>query len=297
MNSKTVDIIMEIVEQEENDTPEIKIKDKEKLTISEIHEIEDIHWYYKYRNKMLKKLLSMNINGNKNKIANIGFGTGTLSKYVEKFGDVTHLDISPENILFARENFNINPLYCELPWILPLDDYSYDYIIMLNIIELIDNDFWTLDNLNRKLKPNGKLIISTLSNPALYCLNDKVYGVKRRYNKGDFVKMLKDTGFKVKYFTYYETFPCLERSFKILKDKLFEEETVYLSYIPENNDKIYSVARVDLDTINTKKSFPIGNQMFFVCSKMNSKEKNMYINGKEKEDGIVKKILSKLQNK
>ena len=30
---------------------------------------------------------------------------------------------------------------------------------------------------------------------------------------------------------------------------------------------------------------------------MNSKEKNMYINGKEKEDGIVKKILSKLQNK
>ena len=288
--SESKDLIMSIID---GDIQDIKVEKEDindrKLTIKEIYEIENEHWFYKYRNAMLKRMLKMHIKGEDLKIANIGVLTGTLAKYIESFGEITHIDSNISHIKFVQSEHNLNVEYGELPWMIPLEDHSMDYIIMLNYLEYLDNDFWSLDNINKKLKKSGKLILSTLANKNLYGLNDEVYGVKRRYTKANLTKMLKENGFNIDYFTYYESFSSLKQSLKLLKDKLFEEEEIYLNKVPVNNDEIYTLSKIDLDTIKDKPLLH-GNQMFFVCSKMSESEQEDFL--KKDNNSFLKKLIN-----
>ena len=109
--SESKDLIMSIID---GDIQDIKVEKEDindrKLTIKEIYEIENEHWFYKYRNAMLKRMLKMHIKGEDLKIANIGYLQEPL-KYIESFGEITHIDSNISHIKFVQSEHNLNVEY------------------------------------------------------------------------------------------------------------------------------------------------------------------------------------------
>ena len=100
------DILMSILDGEETEITLKSINPLEKMDIYQMQYIEDKHWYFRYKNKVLKGLLEKYIVGENLDILDIGVGTGTISKELDKLGKTIHIDNSDSIISFNKK---VNP--------------------------------------------------------------------------------------------------------------------------------------------------------------------------------------------
>ncbi|MBU0579714.1 MAG: class I SAM-dependent methyltransferase, partial [Candidatus Margulisbacteria bacterium] len=97
------------------------------------------------------------------KILELGGGNGFFAEYLTNNfqADVTVVELSDNNIqALAKKNIK----YCQADLEkaeLPFAENSFDCIIMLEVIEHLFNHYGALKEIQRLLKPSGKLIIST----------------------------------------------------------------------------------------------------------------------------------------
>ena len=224
--------------------------------------------YFKYRIKAHKKIIKNFVKGEDIDILDIGVGTGTLSKFLEKKGNCVHVDMLDEVIDF---NSDLEIIKGFFPWGIDLPDKKYDYILLFNFLEYNDTPRWILEIAKSKLKPNGKIIITTQAGQDL-TVNDKFYGIKRRYKMEEVQKMMNDLGLKEVYGSYFEGH-SLQVQVKDALNKMFDEATVYWNKIPQNNDEIYNYL-LDKDLYYLcKQKLTQGNQIVFVAEIMTEKEK------------------------
>ena len=101
-------------------------------------------------------------------VVDIPAGTGLISKEFAKRGaKVLALDLYPEKI--AAEG--VEKIFADMNDDLPLEDNSVDIVLCQEGIEHIHNQFGLLKELNRKLKTDGLLLITT---PSLSHLRSRV---------------------------------------------------------------------------------------------------------------------------
>ena len=265
-------LLDDIINEGIDDGFEKRITEKEKLTIKQQKDFEEKHWFFKYRIDVLKKMIKGYIPTSENKneidILDIGIGTGTLSKELENYGNVVHIECN-ENII----NFNpdIECIKGVFPWGLKLPDKKFDVVVLFNLIEYMDNISWILYITKNLLKPNGRILISTLNGKEL-SKNDKLYEVKRRYSLDDFKKMCKEGNLKIYYSTCFENL-SMKDQLKSSLNKLLAENEIYLNFIPENNDEIYKDLKSrELPTLGVSNKNTSGNQIFLVLKGMTKEE-------------------------
>ena len=140
------------------------------------------------------------------------------------------------------------------------------------------------------LKPNGKIILSTLINPSLYGKNDKLYGVKRRYNPQDIKDLIFKTGLKEDFTTFFENPPLMQQLSKTT-DNMLNEDDVYFNYIAKDNNINYAHYSKEVKPA-TKGHIKSGNQIFFVLSIMDEAQRKEILN-KIKEDNQKEKFIDK----
>jgi ubiquinone/menaquinone biosynthesis C-methylase UbiE len=90
-----------------------------------------------------------------------GYGTLTLSETANK---ITGVDISQEVIDYCDKKYKKYNLSFEMilpDTLLPFGDGMFDVIVSFQVIEHVNNVSYYLYELNRNLKDNGKLIITT----------------------------------------------------------------------------------------------------------------------------------------
>lgn len=93
-------------------------------------------------------------------VVDIPAGHGQVSSPLQQQGAIIKaLDIYPEKI----QGEGIEKIYADMNHRLPLADNSVDYILCLEGIEHIHNQYGLLVELNRILKPGGSLILTTPS--------------------------------------------------------------------------------------------------------------------------------------
>lgn len=293
------DLLLSIIESEvEEENEKLKISKNDRLTLEQIKHFEDKHWYFKYRIKALNRLMTGYIIKKDSKILDIGTGTGTVSKLLENYGECTHIDFDEKTIEYNKKN-DLNVSYGELPWKLNLKDNYYDYVVLFNIIEYLDNEKWALEVMKNKLKEDGKIIISTLSDPSYYNENDKFYGIKRRYNLKTIEKTLFSIGLKVEYHTFFENTP-IKKQLSDTSNRIFEEETLYWNEISKDNDELYDYfINKELPMLGVK---PIssGKQLFLVIRKLTKEERIEQldkITEKENKSRIIDLIIGKIVKK
>ena len=74
---------------------------------------------------------------------------------------------------------------------------SFDTILCLNVLELLEDPAATVVALERALKPGGVLVALAPQNPSLYCGIDRTLGNRRRFTEAEFRTLLEVNGCRV----------------------------------------------------------------------------------------------------
>ena len=172
----------------------------------DFYNLEEKHWWFFGRRRIVFSLLKQYLpNKNQLKILDVGCGTGTTLRKLEKYGHATGVDISEEAVKFCKlrgcrnvHRVDEHDLFFE--------DYAFDVVVALDVIEHISDDCAALSEYYRVTKQDGILLLTVPAFGFLWGAHDEINHHKRRYIGNELKKKVEKTGFAVEKLTYFNTF-------------------------------------------------------------------------------------------
>ena len=152
-------------------------------------------------NKSLVKLAIKNL-GNVKSIIDFGAGIGTHSDIFKSYGyEVSCLENNVEetNILTQKG-------YKVLKNIENIPDCSIPCFVSYNVFEHIENDQDVIKQIYKKITNGGFIFIFVPAYQTLYSSFDKRLGHIRRYEKKQFISLLEEANFRIKKWSYFDSF-------------------------------------------------------------------------------------------
>lgn len=169
---------------------------------------EDRHAWFAGRTRAILKYLDAEMGaalpGNDRLVLDIGSGAGNMAHHLAHYGQVVGLEYNPRPIPVAQQR-GLDVLRgsgTELPF----DDNSFDLVALLDTIEHIPDELGVLREVQRVLKPGGKIIITVPAYMWLWSYNDEINEHQRRYTTDDLSAKLQLSGFNVKRISYNNFF-------------------------------------------------------------------------------------------
>lgn len=168
------------------------------MDLIEVSQNENRHPWELSRTKcIINELFSLGINGN---VLDIGCGDSYFDrKLIEKRKNlkVYGVDINLKTEIQEERLKALNSLD-KLPSI------KFDYILMMDVIEHIENDSVYLQNLvDKYLSDEGFVLITVPAFMSLYSLHDKELKHFRRYNHKELKKVITSAGLREKKWSYF----------------------------------------------------------------------------------------------
>ncbi len=119
------------------------------------------------------------------RVAEIGAGIGTYSERIAATGQVDDLLlVEPEPACAARLRSRFaHVAEEELPHAPSLRPADRDFVVALNVVEHIGDDYGAVAAMAAALRPGGVLTLLVPAHPRLYGPLDRHYGHARRYTK------------------------------------------------------------------------------------------------------------------
>ncbi len=137
---------------------------------------------------------------NVRKVADVGCGSGVMSRYVN--AQFHGYDLHEELIEIAKRmnphqknSFFVKNLY-------DIEENDYDVVICTEMLEYLEDDEKGLRKMGEMLRPGGKLLMTVPVNKAFETSIDKSEGF-RRYEKRVLVEKLEKSGFVVEKARYW----------------------------------------------------------------------------------------------
>lgn len=175
----------------------------ERWYYKEYYNLERTHWWFLSRLKILKILFKKHIAKNTDlNILNAGAATGATSTMLKEYGHVASSEYDKECATFLSEILNEEVSNSSLTD-LPYESDSFDVVCAFDVIEHIEDDRKALLEVNRVLNNDGIVFLTVPAFQILWGEHDEVNHHFRRYKISELVSLLKSTGFKVKYQTYF----------------------------------------------------------------------------------------------
>jgi len=178
------------------------------------YKLEDKHWWFVGRRRiflnMLDKYLPANNGKEKRRILDVGCGTGTLLRYLSRYGCAQGVDVDEQAIEFCHKR-GVHQVQKVDSFPLPFEDDTFDLVTLLDVLEHIDDDEGTLRELYRIVRPGGMLMLAVPAYRFLWGPQDEISNHKRRYIAPEIGDLLRGTGFRIKRLSYFNTvlFPVI----------------------------------------------------------------------------------------
>ncbi|MEM7306015.1 MAG: class I SAM-dependent methyltransferase [Planctomycetota bacterium] len=172
----------------------------ERGAYDEMRALEDHHWWFRGKRRMLKPLISAAVERGDVTLLDVGCGTGANLNHVEStFPAVSTLglDFDDGALHYCRGRRIGAGLLRGDGTRLPVRDGSLDCITALDIIEHFDDDEALIAELHRALRPGGELVASVPAYPWLWSPHDDFLHHKRRYRTGELQRKLAAAGFEI----------------------------------------------------------------------------------------------------
>jgi len=238
----------------------------------EMKNLEKDHWWFRARREIISDFLIRYI-GKKNKVAqalDIGCGTGFNMKVLLNYAEVVDgLDESEWVIDFnKKDNPNFKIFKSKFPDF--NQESQYQLITLFDVLEHIENDIMAIKQIEKMLKPGGKVLFTVPSFTFLWSKHDILFGHYRRYCKKELKKIImNNTNLEIMKISHFNTFlfPIVV-FFRIIK-KIFKlkGDNSDFFYLPNwlNNllAKIFGAEKSFLRFIN----FPFGVSIICVLKK------------------------------
>lgn len=186
---------------------------------------------FNYKWPVLKKFIPQRA---KVKLLDFGCGDGKISEMINKINpqiDLTGIDVSPLAIKKIKKKlpqFKFKTIKENKP--LPFKKNSFDFILAADVLEHIYDTELIFQELNRLLKPKGRLLISVpyyglIKNLIIVLFAfDFVFDVQgphiRFYTKKSLFRCLSEASFKIEQFGYFGRFYPFSRGMYVLAKKV-----------------------------------------------------------------------------
>ncbi len=204
----------------------------DKAVYIQMRAVEENHWWFVARRKILKTVLGGILPKKQNNILDAGSGTGGNLALLSDYGKVTGIEMDGDALNFARERNLGQVVQGSFPDSVPKFDNKFNLIAMLDVLEHIDNDVETLCELSKLLEDGGQILLTVPAHPFLWSEHDIRHHHKRRYTKGELERVVKEAGLTANKITYFNMwlFPLIA-SVRLLKkllpfDALKEDDAV-----------------------------------------------------------------------
>lgn len=234
-----------------------------------IYDNEKTHFFYVSTHYLIISIIKQFYKNKKIKILDAGCGTGLLAKKMQRFGEITGVDLNSQALYFSKKH-GIKVIKSSIEK-LPFKDATFDIVVSIDVLthKLIKDDLIPLREFHRILKPGGILILRVSANKWLKLNHDKYVLVTHRYEKQELENKLSKTGFKAEKISFvgFSLFiPIVIRHLweKILTPK--ETKSVIEKINPIINTLMTKILLFEADLFN-KIDFPFGIGLIAISKK------------------------------
>jgi SAM-dependent methyltransferase len=195
----------------------------ERVVYQQMAELDDRHWWYRARRRILADLIRREANPPAGgKILEIGCGTGHNLSMLGQFGRVDGLELDDEAAALSEKRLGRKVMRSPLPGLARVPK-NYDLIGAFDVIEHIDDDVAALAAIATKLKPGGKFIMTVPAHPWMWTAHDVANHHKRRYSKRALKALIEGSPMRLEKLGYFNSllFPIAvaERAVSKLRGK------------------------------------------------------------------------------
>ena len=111
------------------------------------------------KNYLLEQIVNIFRSLEKGKVLDLGCGDGDYAKRLKDLGyEVTAGDIDENRFKYGNE---ISFKHCDITKEMPFPDNTFDYVLLLEVIEHLRNPYAVIPEIRRIIKKNGFLLMST----------------------------------------------------------------------------------------------------------------------------------------
>jgi SAM-dependent methyltransferase len=186
--------------------------------------VEDQHWWFVGRRRIIDRVIRQLKLSNDPQILEAGCGTGGNLKMLSRHGQVSAMELETTACEFANQRQVTLVKQGSLPDQIPFAT-EYDLILILDVIEHLDDDLAALKALKSRLKPGGWLLVTVPAYQFLWSQHDEINHHKRRYTVKQLRQVVRQSGYGIKYSTYFNSFLFPAVAAVRLLQKLFKIET------------------------------------------------------------------------
>ena len=184
-----------------------------KFLYKDLYELEDRHWWHVAKRKLCLTLLTKHsqIYRYKQRILDIGCGTGLNLKYFSRISSTWGVDGSKKAISFCRLR-GLEKVKLAKAQKIPFPSRYFTSITLLDVLEHTDEDL-TLKEIYRLLKPRGIIVITVPAYQWLWSKWDEILHHRKRYSKKSLSQLLSQHKLNVVKISYlYSTLVIPTRS-------------------------------------------------------------------------------------
>ena len=166
--------------------------------------VEQTHWWHIGRRKILAGFVDeicRQVSDRRPRILDVGCGTGANLLMLSKYGEAEGVDVSEDALAFCRER-GLDKVRLGAAEELPYEDNSFDLVTAFDVVEHMDDDLAGLTEMQRVLRPGGRVLLFVPTFMFLWGLQDEVSNHRRRYRLPELRRVLERAGFEVERTTY-----------------------------------------------------------------------------------------------
>jgi SAM-dependent methyltransferase len=172
----------------------------EDWTYQEHYDMEERHWWFRSRRRVLWALVDRAGVGPSPRILDAGCGTGR--NIVEQLGPAEGVDLSPQAVEFCHRR-GLDGVRRAAIEELPYEDERFDLVLATDVIEHLEDEGPALEELRRVTSPDGRLIVTVPAYNWLWSNHDTSWHHFRRYTRRLLAQRVRAHGWEPIVQTYF----------------------------------------------------------------------------------------------
>jgi len=173
--------------------------------IDQMERVQREHFWFRARAEIVLALLEPRLAPGM-RVLDAGCGTGLLLSRLPAGVALAGLDASERALEHARHRLDARRADLRrgaLPADPAFPPASFDWILLTDVLEHLDDDSASLAVLRGLLKPGGRLLLTVPAFRWLWTKHDEEHGHRRRYVRRELAARLAGAGLAVEKLTYY----------------------------------------------------------------------------------------------